>query len=121
MRKLLLLLSLVLFVNCTKEDLGIPIQIYIDEDAWDAYELIETNLDPEFYQLGTMQSFTAKDGPGLRFLGWRKHPHYCEFQPIVDPDDPYTAWVYMDKKYMGNCNVGPLSSVKLVAEYIVVF
>ena len=121
MKKLLLILVALLFLNCEKDNLNlIPIQIFVTTDSDVPYEYITSEMG-DTYEMGTLHKIRATSGPGFRFLGWRKMKElYCSYQPIVDPDDYEVMYIYADDDYMGNCNNG-LSRLWITAEYIEVF
>ena len=125
MKKLLLSLIVIFLTSCSTDHIGqdpvIPIIIWLpDADTADAIDLIDFN-GSEDYKIGTLREIVANDGPGLRFLGWRKGPSYCDHQPIIDEEDPRKAYIFIGEDYMGNCNAPTTPWVRIEPMYIRVF
>ena len=120
----MILIVIFVTISCTKEELGGDIRVFInlpEQYVEQAHALIDYGIEGTSYEIGTLREIKANDGPGLRFLGWRKGPGYCDYQPLVDPDDPRVAFIFKGDNYMGNCNAGNYHDVKITAEYIRVF
>lgn len=122
--KKFLYLIVILFLSCSKDDLGGNGHYgkYWKAEVLEDWKQFESFIDaPQGWKArwGETLTFVAKEVPGYTFVSWDlpSWGSYCNPDPVIDPSNPRIQIVYNPFDRMSPCNM-PIENFPLTPNYV---